>query len=102
MSLEEHDKRWHPNGYKEGDSCLFRENMAKRDKTDAALAGGGGGGISGIFTGSAASYGKPSLVHVGTGEGSQVYGWGLYGSNVRGVAEGYAKNAREYKEREED
>ena len=29
---------------------------------------------------------------VGTGEGSQVYGWGLYGSTVRGVAEGYAKS----------
>lgn len=57
--------------------------------------------IGGIFTGSAADYanrsregGKddgPSLLKIGTGEGAQVYGWGLYGSNVRGVAEGYAK-----------
>lgn len=46
--------------------------------------------ISGIYTGTAADYDKPSLHYVGTGEGSQVYGWGLYGSNVRGVAEGYA------------
>ena len=56
---------------------------------------------SGVFTGTAADYanrsrqgGKddgPSLLKVGTGEGSQVYGWGLYGSTVRGVAEGYAK-----------
>lgn len=46
--------------------------------------------ISGIYTGSAADYEKPSLHYVGTGEGSQVYGWGLYGSNVRGVAEKYA------------
>ena len=55
---------------------------------------------SGIYTGAAADYanrsrqgGKddgPSLLKVGTGEGSQVYGWGLYGSTVRGVAEGYA------------
>lgn len=54
----------------------------------------------GIFTGTAADYanrsrqgGKddgPSLKKIGTGEGSQVYGWGLYGSTVRGVAEGYA------------
>lgn len=46
--------------------------------------------IGGIYTGSAADYDKPSLIHVGEGEGSQVYGWGLYGSNVRGVAESYA------------
>lgn len=58
----------------------------------------------GIFTGTAADYanrsrqgGKddgPSLKKIGTGEGSQVYGWGLYGSTVRGVAEGYAKTAK--------
>ena len=57
-------------------------------------------GIGGIFTGSGADYANrsrqggvddgPSLKHIGTGEGAQVYGWGLYGSNVRGVAEGYA------------
>ena len=34
----------------------------------------------------------PSLKKIGTGEGSQVYGWGLYGSTVRGVAEGYAES----------
>ncbi|MBO7685241.1 MAG: hypothetical protein J6V72_02585 [Kiritimatiellae bacterium] len=44
-----------------------------------------------LYTGSAADYEKPSLHAVGTGEGSQVYGWGLYGSTVRGVAEGYAR-----------
>ena len=47
--------------------------------------------IGEIYTGSAADYEKPSLHYVGSGEGSQVYGWGLYGSNVRGVAEGYAR-----------
>lgn len=47
-------------------------------------------GISHIFTGSAANYDKPSLLRVGTGTGNQVYGWGLYGSNQRGDAEGYA------------
>lgn len=49
--------------------------------------------IGGIFTGSAADYDKPSLLKIGTGEGNQVYGWGLYGSNQRGVAEGYASMA---------
>lgn len=47
--------------------------------------------ISGIYTGSMADYDKPSLHMVGTGEGSQVYGWGLYGSTVRGIAEGYGR-----------
>ena len=46
--------------------------------------------ISGLYTGSAADYDKPSLHFVGTGEGNQVYGWGLYASDVRGVAERYA------------
>ena len=55
--------------------------------------------IGGLYTGSAADYDKPSLHYVGTGEGAQVYGWGLYGSSVRGVAEGYAKsNAEAYSE----
>ena len=49
-----------------------------------------------LYTGSAADYEKPSLHHVGSGEGAQVYGWGLYASNQRGVAEGYAEDARNY------
>ena len=55
--------------------------------------------ISGIYTGSAADYEKPSLQYIGTGEGSQVYGWGLYGSNQRGVADGYAESDALRKER---
>lgn len=50
--------------------------------------------IGGLYTGSAADYEKPSLLKVGTGEGSQVYGWGLYASDRRGVAEGYANSER--------
>ena len=46
--------------------------------------------ISGIYTGSSADYDKPSLLKVGTGDGGQIYGWGLYGSNERGEAETYA------------
>ena len=49
---------------------------------------------SGLYTGSAADYDVPSLLKVGTGEGSQVYGWGLYASNRRGVAEDYAEWAK--------
>ena len=45
---------------------------------------------TGLYTGSAADYEKPSILKVGTGEGSQVYGWGLYASSERGVAETYA------------
>jgi hypothetical protein len=60
----------------------------------------------GIYTGSAADYANrsrqggvddgPSLKKIGSGEGQQVYGWGLYGSTERGVAEKYAgeKKAR--------
>ena len=57
--------------------------------------------IGGIYTGTAADYANrsrqggvddgPSVKKIGTGEGSQVYGWGLYGSTVRGVAEVYAR-----------
>lgn len=79
---------------------------------EAVVAGDGSGSdirysIGGIYTGTAADYanrsrqgGKddgPSLKKIGTGEGSQVYGWGLYGSNVRGVAEGYAGRDRRTK-----
>lgn len=48
--------------------------------------------IPNVWTGSAADYDKPSLHYIGSGEGSQVYGWGLYGSSSRDVAEWYAKN----------
>ena len=50
-----------------------------------------------LFTGSAADYDKPSLHAIGTGEGAQVYGWGLYASGIRGIAERYAKNSAEEK-----
>ena len=65
--------------------------------------------ISGLYTGSAADYANmdengnivngPSLRHIGSGEGTQVYGWGLYASNRRGVAEWYARADRRRKQR---
>lgn len=60
--------------------------------------------IGGIYTGTVADYanrsregGKedgPSLQKIGTGEGTQVYGWGLYGSTLRNDAEYYAAKAQ--------
>lgn len=57
--------------------------------------------IGGVFTGTAADYANrsrqggvedgPSLKSIGTGEGAQAFGWGLYGSNRRGVAKSYAR-----------
>lgn len=47
--------------------------------------------IAPLYTGTWADYDKPSLHHVGTGEGSQVYGWGLYATDRRGIAERYAE-----------
>ena len=47
--------------------------------------------VSPVYTGSAADYESPSLNYVGTGEGAQVYGWGLYGSSSEDVARWYAK-----------
>jgi hypothetical protein len=60
--------------------------------------------IGGIFTGSTADYANrsrqggvddgPSLVYVGKGEGTQVYGYGLYGSTLKNDAEYYAAKAQ--------
>ncbi len=36
--LQKHDRRFHPQGYKEGDSCKYRETLAKGDKSDEALS----------------------------------------------------------------
>ena len=36
--LQKHDNRFHPKGYKKGDACKYRDEMAKGDHTDASLA----------------------------------------------------------------
>lgn len=41
-SLAEHDKKFHPNGYNEGDSCKFRESMKQGDKSDKIDGGDSG------------------------------------------------------------
>lgn len=49
--------------------------------------------VSRLYTGSAADYAEPSLLAIGTGEGNQAYGWGLYASDQRDIAERYASRA---------
>lgn len=42
-TLAEHDKRFHPNGWKQGDSCSYREALAAKDNADKLQTGGAGG-----------------------------------------------------------
>ena len=73
-----------------------RQLKAEKDRRTHDARGDKKLSISELYTGTAADYEKPSLQFIGTGEGAQVYGWGLYASNQRGVAEEYAKDARKY------
>ena len=72
---------------------ILSPNRADLTHDSIANRGGevnGGDGkfsVGRLYTGSAADYERPSLHYVGTGEGSQVYGWGLYASDKRGVAD---------------
>ena len=82
-----------------GDHVLTASDYSKWSTAHSVAQPGAGAqgpdvrfSIPGLYTGSAADYERPSLHYVGTGEGNQVYGWGLYASNRRGVAESYAKN----------
>ena len=73
---------------------LDTHGLRRAHRTERRANGTDGGvrpSIGRLYTGGAADYEKPSLHFVGTGEGSQVYGWGLYASDRRGVAEQYAK-----------
>lgn len=91
--MERHDRKYHGGRFDASAmTCRLREGGSVRDSDDSGMRFS----IPHVFTGSSASYEKPSLVHVGEGEGSQVYGWGLYGSDQRGVAEMYADNAVNY------
>lgn len=81
-------------GVKVAPSAQFRRAAANNADTKNGNAFRPSWRISRLYTGSAADYEKPSLLKVGTGEGSQVYGWGLYASDRRGVAESYANSER--------
>ena len=50
--------------------------------------------IGPLYTGAGVAYERPSLVAVNSGEGAQVYGWGLYASDRPGVARSYAEDRR--------
>lgn len=76
-----------------GLSIQFAEDPEKFG-TNGALAQ-----VDNLWTGSAADYSQPSLQFVGTGEGAQVYGWGLYSSSDEGVARWYAQKDVERKAR---
>lgn len=47
-----------------------------------------------LYTGAGVAYERPDLVAVDSGEGAQVYGWGLYASDQPGVARSYAEDRR--------
>ena len=47
-----------------------------------------------VYHGSPYSFDQFSLDHIGTGEGAQAYGWGLYFTDKKEIAEGYAKMAQ--------
>ena len=80
-------------------------NTENTKNTGNTAGGTGGTGRTGgmrfsvapVYTGSAADYDRPSLHFIGTGEGAQVYGWGLYGSSNEDVARWYAENDAERK-----
>ena len=71
----------------------FIEKQGGKDREMEGDTGKGGVrfSVAPVWTGSAADYDQPSLQYIGTGEGAQVYGWGLYGSESEQVARWYAK-----------
>ena len=68
-----------------------KEEGGKDRETGDTGKGGVRFSVAPVWTGSAADYDQPSLQYIGTGEGAQVYGWGLYGSESEQVARWYAK-----------
>ncbi|MBO4631441.1 MAG: hypothetical protein J5858_05925, partial [Lentisphaeria bacterium] len=75
------------------------KDSTKEEKREGKADSGLKLSVSPVYTGSAADYDKPSLHYIGTGEGAQVYGWGLYGSSSEKVARWYAKKDFENKNR---
>lgn len=81
-TLEEHDKKYHPEGYKEGDECKYREKEKEKDKVDEISEGTGAS--KKIGDGSKLSpfvqfAGKPMLFKVGLKPDNRLgwtKGWG--------------------------
>ena len=67
-TLEEHDKKYHPDGYKEGDECKYREKEKAKDDADVAETDNGGKNVSPYVK----SKGGPALFRVGD---SDRLGW---------------------------
>ena len=85
---------------REEDSAAFQRWFADSKVVDATFENPVRFSVAPVWTGSAASYDAPSLQYIGTGEGAQVYGWGLYGSSSRNVGEWYARQDVKRKNRE--
>ena len=78
----------------------IKTDIRKMDVLESDMSDGGGmASIAPVYTGSAADYDAPSLHYIGSGEGAQVYGWGLYGSSSENVARWYAEADAERKNR---
>lgn len=66
------------------------DKLTAQDVVDVAY-GAARLNVTGRFHGTAANVQQFRTKYIGTGEGAQAYGWGLYFSELRGVAEGYKK-----------
>jgi len=67
------------------DAGAMREKLARKfgkDNADRFMS---------VWHGSPHAFDAFSTAFMGTGEGAQAYGWGLYFTDERGIAEGYAK-----------
>lgn len=60
-------------------------NVGTFDETDGDIR------YQAVWHGSPHDFDKFSLNHIGTGEGSQAYGWGLYFTDIEEIAKQYAK-----------
>ena len=57
------------------------------------MANGDGAKEHRVYHGSGAEFDHFDHSHMGEGEGAQAYGWGTYVTEVKGIAEGYAKRS---------
>ena len=69
-------------------NAQMRAEAERVDAREAELS------VGPLYTGAGVAYERPSLVAVNSGEGAQVYGWGLYASDQPGVARSYAEDRR--------
>ena len=60
-------------------------NIQNARKSDSARSS-----IGGLYSGGPSAYNRPSLRAIGTNDAGRAYGWGLYATTERDMAEGYA------------